>query len=308
MEWSVQDRTSTGEKSVTLTYQDLAGRVKQLTKVISAGPEVGLELNIYLNHIQSRMTRQVKDELGEQAIELQRNQPLRSQDMISPSLDDYLEARYYTGQSTSATLLDTNQYWTNSTLTSNYTVTYNSLGGTIIGADPVDPIGREIEVELPLGKRTIVVKKALDGNRLKVNLEDVDKAIEDCKEQFMFNISVRKAERKAEDLLKSFISEVDFRNYKERGYFTVEVNNKVYRIHRDKRKFVDLWEKQDGILVPKNRLCSHTQSREIPHADEALSKLLMVRSGQIEQYSNFHAIDEDMNRLAKSSELILCGN
>ncbi len=158
---------------------------------------------------------------------------------------------------------------------------------------------RLIPVNLKLGKHTLTIMKKLeDGGAIDITQEDIDRAKQEYLGQARIHIITRKAERRAEDLLRTFISEVDFRDYKEKGYFTVKSGDKVFRIHKDSHKHIDMWEKDKdrGIFVPKNRLCVHTERRVCPPADEALTKLLLIRSGQVIDSANLHPIDASMEK------------
>lgn len=162
-----------------------------------------------------------------------------------------------------------------------------------------------IVVNLKLGRHTLQIVKDPNNGSIDITQEDIDKAKAEYIKTLGVNIIVKKAERKAEDLLKMFISEVDFRNYKEKGHFVVKSGDQVYRIWADKHKHVDMWERrQDGILIPKNRLCTHTQDRVLPVADEVVQKLMLIKSNRISQYANFHPIGGDMKEVHEK-ELIL---
>jgi hypothetical protein len=150
------------------------------------------------------------------------------------------------------------------------------------------------------GKRRLEIWKDDNGGELVITPEDMQQARVDYFKGLRLQIITKRAEHKAEDLLKMFISEVDFRHYKERGFFLVKSGNKVYRIHKDSHKWIDMYEQQDsGLIVPKNRLCVHTATRDLPLADEALSKLMLIKSNKVIEHSNLHAIDsKPINRLA----------
>lgn len=281
-------------------YVDLKGNSKIRSCQIPCLDEINYPSTVA--RYRQRMEQEIKEELGCQALEI------RQQETTMATIEPY----YYTHQVWSGTTNDSTDalayssisqtYQTYSIHThSNNTLTYNSL------LDTMRVLDNEIEIEIPLGKRVIAIKKAPNEGKIKITDEDIVKAVQNRIDEFKFNIITRRAERKAEDLLKSFISEVDFRNYTEKGYFVVKSGNKVYRIHKDKSRWVDMWEQKGEIIIPKNRLCTHTETRELPMADEVLSKLMLIRSGLIEQHSNLHPIDEDCIRLAKSQELILTG-
>ena len=166
---------------------------------------------------------------------------------------------------------------------------------------------RKQKVKIKVGKRFLVVEKTPNDNgEVEITDDDLKIAREQYYKDTQFTIITNRAERKAEDLLKMFVSEVDFRSYKKNGYFTVKQGNRVFRIWRDNHKWVDMWEKDEksGLLTPKNRLCTHTATREIPLADEVVSKLMLIKSNRIQEHANFHSIDADMKE-CKESELVL---
>lgn len=154
-------------------------------------------------------------------------------------------------------------------------------------------IVKRIKIKHRIGKKLLEIEADVDGGgEVEITEQDIDKAKIDYLKTAKINIITRNAENKAEDLLKMFISEIDFRDYKQKGYFTVKAGDRAFRIHRDKHKHIDMWEKgQNGVFMPKNRLCSHTERRELPYADEALQKLMLVRSNRIIEHSNLHSAD-----------------
>jgi len=155
-----------------------------------------------------------------------------------------------------------------------------------------------LNVKIKWGRHTLTVCKQVElgaADNVEITQEDIDQARVNYIKNLNITILTKKAERKAEDLLKTFISDMDFRDFKEKGYFTVKSGNRLFKIYRDSHKWVDTWEKRkDGIFIPKNRLCTHTATRDLPLADEALQKLMLVRSNRIEQYANVHSIDANM--------------
>jgi hypothetical protein len=159
--------------------------------------------------------------------------------------------------------------------------------------DTRNVVVKKIKIKHRIGKKLLEIESYVDGTgEVEVTEQDIEKAKIDYLKTAKINIITRNAENKAEDLLKMFISEVDFRDYKVKGYFTVKSGNRAFRIHRDKHKHIDMWEKgQNGMFLPKNRLCSHTERRELPFADEALQKLMLVRSNRIFEHSNLHSAD-----------------
>lgn len=153
---------------------------------------------------------------------------------------------------------------------------------------------KRVNVRFKLGKHTLCMYKDLDENgSIEITDEDITRAKDTYFKEKRVQIITRKAEGKAEDLLKMFISEVDFRSYKANGFFTVKQGNQVFRIWKDSHKHIDSFEKDAdrGIFVPKNRLCVHTERRVCPPADEALTKLLLIRSGKVEESANIHSAD-----------------
>ena len=80
--------------------------------------------------------------------------------------------------------------------------------------------------------------------------------------------------------------------------------NRIFRIHKDTHKFIDMYEREGGVFVPRNRLCVHTPTRELPKADEALAKLLLIRNNSVVEHSNLHGI-ENLRPVKKEEELLL---
>lgn len=165
-------------------------------------------------------------------------------------------------------------------------------------ADKVFNNPRLIFVNLKFGNKTLTItKKLVDGMNVDITQDDIDRAKGEYFKGKKIQIITRKADRKAEDLLKMFISEVDFRGFKEKGYFIVKRGNHAYKVWRDGHKQIETYEKTEGgLYVPKNRLCVHTERRVCPAADEALTKLLLIRSGKVEESANAHPIDSSMEK------------
>ena len=153
---------------------------------------------------------------------------------------------------------------------------------------------RTINVRLKLGKRTFVINKEIgEDDAIDITEEDIAKARGEYINSRRIQIITKKAENRSEDLLRMFVSEVDFRNYKEKGFFIVKSGDRVFKIYKDGHKHIDMWEKDKdrGLFVPKNRLCVHTEKRTLPSADEALAKLLLIRSGKVLESANAHGFD-----------------
>jgi len=168
---------------------------------------------------------------------------------------------------------------------------------------------RSVLVKFKLGKHTLIISKKISevDECLEITDEDIARAKKEYFDRARVNIITRKAENKAEDLLRMFISEVDFRSYKQNGFFTIKSSDKIFRIYKDSHRHIDMYEhdKERGLFVPKNRLCVHTEKRSLPAADEALSKLLLIRSGKIIEEANLHSITNEMKEM-NEKELVLC--
>jgi len=288
MEFRVTHGPFASTHTIECRYKDMLGNDKVNSRCIPHADLInGGPAGEVLEFIKHRMRREISQELGEQAVEIQEQQMTGMHN---------LTIQHQSLTSTYAT------YWEN-TLTGGTT---QGIGGNSVYGhqyaqayvnewkDP-SPAEIEIEIEFPLGKRVLTMKKKADGNRIKVTLEDIEVAVEGARDQFKFNIINNRAERRAEDLLRSMISEIDFRNYKKQGFFVCREGNKLFRIYKDKSKWVDYWEQEEVnaelIWQPKNRLCTHTETRELPDADEALSKLLLARSGRLIEHANLHSFD-----------------
>lgn len=169
--------------------------------------------------------------------------------------------------------------------------------------DIPDGIPKSIKISFKDGKRTLSIEKDY-ASEVIITPEDIEKAKIVYWKDARIHILERKAEAKAEDLLKMFISEVDFRNYKEKGFFTVKSGNRIFRIHRDTHKFIDMFEKEGEVFVPRNRLCVHTPTRELPKADEALAKLMLIRNNSIIESSNPQS-SSDLKPVRSLEELLV---
>ena len=188
---------------------------------------------------------------------------------------------YYNEYADNAAQLQANPQWYTTTATWNGNDATVQGWGTSLG---------KIKIKYRDGRRELIIEKDY-GSEIEITPEDIVKARMDYIKNARINIISRRAETKAEELLKMLVSEVDFRNYKEKGYFTVRNGNKIYRIWKDSHKFIDCFERtEQGIIVPHNRLCTHTLTRELPKADEAVQKLMLIRSNRVFEHSNLHGV------------------
>lgn len=153
------------------------------------------------------------------------------------------------------------------------------------------------------GKRKLIIEKDVNFE-IEITPADIQKAREDYWRGARINIIAKKAEARAEDLLKMFISDIDFRNYQEKGFFTVKSGNRIFKIHKDTHKHIDMYEKEGELFVPRNRLCTHTPTRELPRADEAFQKLMLIRSNKVIEHSNLHGAS-DLKPVREMEELLL---
>ena len=199
---------------------------------------------------------------------------------------------YYSNNSTAVT---NNLSWGN-----DYSSYDNVSSGQMVAH--VGP--RSIKLKFKIGKRTLEVSKTLDGDSMELSEQDIDEAKVEYIRSARIAIITRKADKRADELLSGFISEVDFRNYQERGFFTVKQGNRLFRIYKDKHKKIDMWEREGNLFVPKNRLCVHTQKKDLPDGDEALARLLLVRSGGLMNLAN--KWDSGGMETANEEELVLC--
>jgi len=302
---------------ISCRYMDLiTGETKIRTQAFLHDREDRAEW--YVDRVKEQMKREITQELGQQAVEIQEHRQMATLNNHTHTMVTYAtpeqhwqdavqyQRMYQHGVFGTALSDTTAQMYTQVQMST-------ALPIHFMGIDPCGPVESEIEIEFPLGKRMLTMRKKAENGKVVVTMEDIGKAITDGKEQFMFSIHAKKAENRAENLLQTMISEIDFRNYKEKGYFTCQENGKLYRIYKDKSKWVDLWEakevKAELIWQPKNRLCTHTESRDLPDADEALSKLMLIRSGRIIEHANLHPVKGtrglEMKQLKHENELIL---
>jgi len=299
-------------RSIRLKYTMPNGERKYVEQMISAQSYVGS------NVMSPTLDEHVKNALQERANhdiqEYVRNNA-QGGNMILHDTACYPDTVLATSTST-----NTVAWYGQGTAADNFTMRYTWEDVATQGTNPyvnvVDDtgirswtrIGGKQKIKLRMGRRFLLIEKEQDENgELVVDENDILAARERYYKDMQFNIISKRAERKAEDLLKMFVSEIDFRNYKKNGYFSVKQGNKIYRIWRDNHKWVDMWEKDEktGLLVPKNRLCTHTEKRDIPLADEVVAKLMLIKSNRIHDHANFHAIDEDMKKVVEERELVL---
>lgn len=164
----------------------------------------------------------------------------------------------------------------------------------------------DICIKFKDGNRMLVVKKAY-AEAIEITQEDVDAAKADWWKEARISVLEYKAEKKAEKLLAGFISELDFRNYKEKGFFVLRQGGKVYKIWRDTHKWIETYrvEEDTGFLVPENQLCVHTPKRELPLADEALAKVMLIRSNMVLERATVHSVASHMRRVEKAELLLV---
>lgn len=147
----------------------------------------------------------------------------------------------------------------------------------------------KVHVRLKIGRHTLIIEKDYSGSDIDVTQEDIDKAKVDFIKSLNVSFIVKKSERKAENLLRSFVSEIDFRNYKEKGYFEVRNGNHLFRINKESSSMIDTWEKSNNcVFIPKNRLCVQPNKSGLPASDIALQRLMLIRSGKIFDIANKH--------------------
>ena len=65
-----------------------------------------------------------------------------------------------------------------------------------------------------------------------------------------------------------------------------------------------MYEKEGELFVPRNRLCTHTVNRELPRADEAFQKLMLIRSNKVIEHSNLHGAS-DLKPVSRIEDLLL---
>ena len=311
MEFRVSQDPNAFCHTIECRYRDMLGNDKVLCRSIPHADLInGGPAGEVLEFIKHRMRTEISHELGDQAVQVQEQQVMPYYQAVTNYATTYMN---YWEPGTGSTVGIGNQIaGGNYQATAQYAQIINTQNWPgVVGGMASNEL--EVEIDFPLGKRTLTMKKKADGNRIKVSLEDIDAAIDGARDQFKFQIVTNRAERRAESLLQSMISEIDFRNYKQQGYFVCREGNKLFRIYKDKNKWVDMWEAKEVeaelIWQPKNRLCTHTATRELPDADEALSKLLLARSGRLIEHANLHAYDGTrglaMPVLKHENELIL---
>jgi hypothetical protein len=83
------------------------------------------------------------------------------------------------------------------------------------------------------------------------------------------------AERRAEDLLITMLSDEQIIQYQKHGYFETDVKGKIYRIKKGRSGNVELIENSK----PKFRYCAHPVSMT-PDQDVMLSQFLMLHSDE----------------------------
>ena len=320
MEYEINQVDSLGALSVRLKYRLPNGQQKYREMFVSADCARGeCSSGAYLEAIKTQLQRQAEHEVREY---VSNNSQAGN---MAPSLlyntDVWEEAatstNVITNPMTTATLMNNyiaTEDWGTGAGNAYVRYTWEAAGGatgqTLVdghGVNSWTAIGSKTKVKLKVGRRFLTIEKETnDQGEVVIEEADLVKAREQYYKDTQFQIITNRAERKAEDLLKMFVSEIDFRNYKKNGFFTVKQGNKIYRIWRDNHKWVDMWERDEksGLMMPKNRLCTHTQTREIPLADEVVSKLMLIKSNRIHEHANFHGIDADM-KPAEERELIL---
>lgn len=118
------------------------------------------------------------------------------------------------------------------------------------------------------------------------------------KEQKKKRFQFLKAERKAQNLLKELVSEVDFHNYKKTGYIEVKLQSgKIVRIGRFTNDPV--FDERQRRVLPDGRvkdlqvahLCIHGGEQEdplIPPTDRVITKLLLAKNNEQEFFKRAH--------------------
>lgn len=300
MEFHIKETLSSLTQEIILDYIDLHGQRKCFSRNIPTSYSCTENINYY-DYIKESMEREVREELADQAMQIS-SQLNERRSMVG--IDNYVISPLRPNASN----------WLSASILYDSDTTVTVADPIKCGYYPSETWEHEIEINVPLGKRSVTIKKKHKvGEKIVITEQDIVKAMQEKIEECKFQIITKRAERRAEDLLRSFISEVDFRNYKEKGYFLVKSGNRLFKIYKDKNKWCDMWEEDsEGIFVPRNRLCTHTQTKDLPEADEAIAKLMLVRSNRIIDHANLHPIDnfgayyigEQMNRL-KAKELVL---
>jgi hypothetical protein len=83
------------------------------------------------------------------------------------------------------------------------------------------------------------------------------------------------AEARAEQLMFTILKPEQVRQYRDHGYFETHVNERIYRIKKERSQNIEQIEKGKPIL----RLCAHP-SEWMPDADNMVSQLLMLRTDE----------------------------
>ena len=277
-------------KYVVANYYDTHGTPKTMQTKVTDIEAMNSPVNI-LEQAKIHLTRKVQQDV-------ERSMGMGTVDY--PSY--YSQVRYTANAGTlttnswdgTTTALDNSMYYTTATINYDYPGSWQMTSSK-----------RSIKIKFKSGKRTLIIEKDLGSDDVEVTPEDIEKAKVDYIRDARINIITRKADRKAEDLLKMFVSEIDFRSYKENGYFTVKNGNRLFRIWKDNHKFVDVWEKDKGVFKPKNRLCTHTKDRSLPLADEVVQKLMLIKTNRIVEFANSHPIDNSMSELKEDSLILV---
>jgi hypothetical protein len=190
-----------------------------------------------------------------------------------------------------------------------YAYEYGYRGSTVISPTPTQgenyDTSRVTRTKIVYndGKRKLIIEKDVNFE-IEITPEDIQQARINYWKGARINIISKRAETKAEELLKMFISDIDFRNYQEKGFFTVKSGNRIFKIHKDTHKHIDMYEKEGELFVPRNRLCTHTENRELPRADEAFQKLMLIRSNKVIEHSNLHGAS-DLKPVRELEELLV---
>jgi hypothetical protein len=118
------------------------------------------------------------------------------------------------------------------------------------------------------------------------------------KDQRVQRLKFLRAERKAQALLKEIVSEIDFRDYKQKGYLEVKLcSGKIVRIGRyandlvfdaKKRKFLPDGKIEDHQIAS---LCIHGGDHidsAIPPTDRVITKFLLAKNNESEFFKRAH--------------------
>jgi len=305
-----QDRLST---EIRCRYMGLDGQQRTKSQEIHV-----LDDPRVVEYAKHNLERSVREDLADQAVARERLMSRQREDRnmadafyppVGLTTATAGSVLYATGTASASADIT----WTTTTTDATDSLRYATATNGFLNVASPDYV---VEIEVPVGKRSVTVRKTVvNGTKVVITEADITKAMQELIEDKRVQVITHRAERRAEDLLHSMISEIDFRSYKENGFFMVKAGNKLYRIYRDKNKWIDMWEadQKKEVFIPKNRLCTHTRTRDLPNADEALAKLLLIRSGSVIDHSNLHSADgggighyigESMNRI-KDKELIL---